>query len=154
MNKKDTSLINSLIKNCDRTDDGNIKPEARERVLVSLKKYLEHTGRANISEIAEMLGLSRQTTKNLIDEILTDWIPKIQDQSLLQSKWMESVLKDLDQNPETFNKDKIAVVNLKSSLLSKLNALQKLALKQDSYGIKLYMIKQVTPKELPSPKPP
>ncbi len=154
MNKKDISLINSLVKNCDRTSDGNLKPEARGRILKSVKEYLENAGRANISEIAGMLRLSRQTTRSLIDEILLEWRPEIQDQSLLQSKWIESVLKDMDQNPKTFNKDKIAIINLKSSLLNKLNALQRLSLKQDSYGIKLYMIKQTTPKELPYPKPP
>jgi len=69
MAKKECSLINSAIKDCDRTSDGNLKMEAKEKIIKSLKKYLENTGRANISEISDMIGLSRQTTKNLLNEI-------------------------------------------------------------------------------------
>jgi hypothetical protein len=154
MNKKRISLNNSLVKKDDRTSDGNLLPETRERILKSIKEHLEYAGRANISEIARMVGLSRQTTKNLINEILAEWHQDIQDQTLVQARWVEFILKDIDENPETFDKDKIAVVNLKSSLLNKLNALQKLALKENSTTVSLYLIKKEAPKELPDSKPP
>jgi len=154
MTKNKLSLIKSVVKNDDRTIDGNLKPEARERILKSVKEYLEHTGRANISEMSQMLGLSRQTTKSLVDEVLVEWSQDIQDQTLVQTKWIESTLKDIDQHPETFCKEKIAVVNLKSSLFSKLNALQKLAIKEDSYRLIICQINKNAPKELPDAKPP
>jgi len=154
MTKNKISLIKSVVKIDDRTIDGNLKSEARERILKSVKEYLEHTGRANISEMSQMLGLSRQTTKNLVDEIMAEWSQDIQDQTVVQTKWIESTLKDIDQHPETFDKDKIAVVNLKSSLFSKLNALQKLAIKEDPYRLIICQINKNTPKELPDAKPP
>ena len=55
MTKKQNSLSISPIKNSDRSGDGNIKPETRERIKVSLKEYLESTGRANVSEISEIM---------------------------------------------------------------------------------------------------
>jgi len=131
--RKLITLSNSVVKNGERTGDGNIKPEARERIINVLKEYLSNAGHANISEISLNLGLSRQTVKNLIDEILIDWHQEIQEGSLVQSKWIESVLKEIDLNPCSFSKQEIAVVNLKASLLSKLNALQKLALKKESF---------------------
>jgi|GEM_PF-6466166 len=151
MDKKECSLINSVVKNCDRASDGNLKIEAREKIIKSLKKYLENTGRANISEISAMLGLSRQTTKNLIDEILIEWHQEIEDQTLVQSKWVESILRDIDQDTRIFGKEEIAMINLKSSMLSKLNALQKLALKNESF--KIYIVKRDETKELGSPNP-
>ncbi len=140
--RKIISLSNSVVKDCERTGDGNLKPEARERIINVLKEYLSNAGHANICEISLDLGLSRQTVKNLIGEILIDWHQEIQEESLVQSKWMESVLKDIDQNPMSFSKEKIAVVNLKSSLLGKLNALQKLALKKENSYQMIYVIKK------------
>ncbi|GMX58521.1 MAG: hypothetical protein MCSN_1750 [Candidatus Microsyncoccus archaeolyticus] len=154
MTNKYISLINSAAKISDRTSDGNLIPEARERILKSVKEYLENTGRANISEMSHMLGLSRQTTKNIVDEILDEWKEGIQSQTLIQSKWIESTLKEMDQSSRLFSKEKIAMINLKSSLLTKLNALQKLALKEESYGVNIYLVKRNELKELPDAKPP
>lgn len=153
MTKKQNSLSISPIKNSDRSGDGNIKPETRESIKISLKEYLESTGRANISEISEVMGLSRQTTKNLINEILAEWHEEMEDQTLVQSKWIESTLREIDCDPDSFNKDKIAVVNLKSSLLNKLNALQRLALKEDK-NISIFIVKNSQSKELPDGRPP
>ncbi|MEN6511778.1 MAG: hypothetical protein ABFD00_08100 [Chloroherpetonaceae bacterium] len=140
--KKPISLSNSVVNISERTGDGNIKPEARERIINVLKNYLSNAGHANICEISLNLGLSRQTVKNLIDEILIDWHQEIQEESIVQSKWMESVLKDIDQNPTSFSKEKIAIVNLKSSLLGKLNALQKLALKKENSYQMICLVKK------------
>jgi|WetSurMetagenome_2_1015567.scaffolds.fasta_scaffold91642_2 hypothetical protein len=153
MTKKHISLLNSVDKNCDKLSDGNIKPEVRERILITLREYLEDTGRANISEISKMLKLSRHTTKNLISEILAEWHEEIQDQTLIHSKWIESVLRDIDQNPDTLSKEKITVVKLKSFLLSKFNALQKFALKEDK-NISIFIVKNDQSKKLPDDKPP
>ena len=86
MNKNKLSLSNSIIKKADRTNDGNLTEEARQRALKFFRKYLEHTGRVNISEISRIIGLSRQTTKNLIDEILAEWRQDMQDQAPFQAK--------------------------------------------------------------------
>ena len=154
MNKKHISHSNSLIKKDDRTNDGNLRPEARERILESIKDYLKYAGRANISEIARFIGLSRQTTKKLVDEVLAEWQEDVQDQSLVQAKWVETVLDDLDENPGTFSKKKIFMIQLKAGLLGKMSALQKLALKEYSPTINLYLIKKQLPDEIPKPKPP
>jgi hypothetical protein len=153
MTKKHISLTISPIKNCDRTNDGNLKPEAKEKTERFLKEYLENTGRANISEISEILGLSRQTTKNLINEILAEWHEEIEDQTIVQAKWIESTLREIDCDPDAFNKERIAVVNLKSSLLNKLNALQKFALKEDK-NVSIFIIKNNQTKKLSDDKPP
>jgi hypothetical protein len=142
MEEKSISPLSSINKELDKLGDGNIKPEARERILITLREYLENTGRANISEISKMLNLSRQTTKNLINEILAEWHEEIEDQALVQSKWIESTLRDIDQNTKPFGNKKIKMINLKSSLLSKLNALQKLAIKEESYGVNIYLVKK------------
>ena len=154
MSKKHISHNSSLIKTDDRANDGNLLPEARERILESIKEHLEYAGRANISEIARLVGLSRQTTKNLINQVVAEWQDDIQDQSLIQAKWVESILDDLDENPETFDEKKIFMIQLKSNLLGKMSALQKLALKDYSPAINLYLIKKGPPKELPKSKPP
>lgn len=153
MTKKQNSLSISPVKNSDRASDGNLKPVAREDIIKSLKEYLENTGRANISEISQMIGLSRETTKNLINEILAVWYEEIQDQTLVHSKWIESVLRNVDQNPDTLSKEKIAVVKLKSSLLSKFNALQKFALKEDK-NISIFIVKNSQRNESSADRPP
>ena len=154
MNKKHISHSNSLIKKNDRTNDGNLLPEVRERTLESIKEHLEYAGRANISYIARMFGLSRQTTKNLVNQVVVEWQDDIQDQSIFRAKWMESILDDLDENPETFDEKKVFMTQLKADLLSKMSALQKLALNDYSPAINLYLIKKQLPNELPKPKPP
>jgi len=143
-NNKD-SLIKSVIKYSDRTPDGNIKPEARERVLQIMKDYLENTGRLNISELSSWLGLSRATVKKLTDEILDEWQGEGQNQITVQEKWLQSILKDIDNNPDTFDKDKIAIIRLKSMLLDKTSALQKLLLKRNLSNINMVFIKTDKP---------
>ena len=142
------SLIKSAIKSSDRTPDGNIKQEVRERVLWALKEYLQHTGRLNISELSVWLGLSRHTVKNLTKEILGVWRDEGSDQILVQSKWLESVLKDIDENPDTFDKDKRANTRLKTMLFDKTNALQKLLLKEHLSGVSLVFLKTEKPQQL------
>jgi len=147
MNKTNNknSLTKSLIRSEDRMPDGNIKPEARMRILEAMKKYLENTGRLNISESSFLIGLSRSTVKKLTDEILNEWRGEGQNQILVQSKWLESVLKDIDNNPGTFGEDKRAIIRLKSMLLDKTNALQKLLLKENLSNISLVFIKTDKP---------
>jgi len=153
MGKSIISLSKALVKNEDRTSDGNLLPETRERLLKSIKKHLQNTGRLNVSEVASMVGLSRQTAKKLVDEILMEWQEDTEDQVLIQTKWFESVLKDIDRHPETFGKEKVEIVKLKSMLLGKLNALHKILLKEKSPKINLYLVKQETMKGPPKNKP-
>jgi len=152
MNKKSISLTNSVVKNEDRANDGNLLPITRERVLKSIKKHIQCTGRLNISEIASLIKLSRSTVKKMTDEILMEWKNETQSQILAQVKWTESTLKDIDENPETFGKEKIQVVRLKSMLLGKINILQKLLTKDDSAMVNLYLINQGDKKKLPETK--
>ncbi len=153
MTKKDLSLTISSVKDCDRTGDGNIKAEAKQRILKSIAYHLKNNGRANISEMAVALGLTRQTTKNFVGEILEEWHQEQKEsqncQILIQSKWLENIIDDISQNPETYDKGKIAVVNLKSALFGKLNALQKLDQKIGATEINFYVTKNSNIKELP-----
>ncbi len=144
----------SVIKKEDRTLDGNLLPAALERVLKSIKEYLKRTGRLNITEIASLTGLARQTARKLVDEILMDWHEEIESQILVQAKWAESVIEDIDRHPETFSKEEIAVIRLKSALLAKVNHLHKLFEKDNSPKINLYLVgeekQKIDPPEIKS----
>lgn len=122
----------SVVKTEDRTGDGNLLPETRERVLKSIKEHLKRVGYLNISELASIFNLSRQTTKKLVDEVIKNWSEEAEDQIQVQIKWYESTLKDTTKNPDLFDKDTIALIKLKSMLLGKINALRKLSLKKNS----------------------
>lgn len=115
----------SLVKTEERTPDGNLLPETRERVYRSIQKYLCQAGYLNVTEISARLGLSRQTTKKFVDEILSKWRAEQENQTIIQLKWNQEIIKDIDKNPETFSKEKIARIKLKSSLLSRVNTLMK-----------------------------
>ena len=115
----------SLIKPDGRTPDGNLLPEVRDRVLREVRGYLKQTGYLNVSEIAMKLGLSRLTTKKLIDEILRAWNDEIRNEFITQIQWYQTVLKDIQEHPETYSKERIQLIKLQSSLLSKVNALRK-----------------------------
>lgn len=121
----------SVVKTEDRTGDGNLLPETRERVLKSIKEHLKRVGYLNISELASIFDLSRQTTRKLVDEVIKNWSEEAEDQIQVQIKWYESTLKDITENPNLFDKDTIALVKLKSMLLGKINALRKLSLKKN-----------------------
>ncbi len=115
----------SLVKTEERTSDGNLLPETQERVYHSIQKYLRQAGYLNVTEISTQLGLSRQTTKKFVDEILSKWRADQENQIIIQLKWNQEIIKDIDKNPETFSKEKIALIKLKSSLLSRVNTLMK-----------------------------
>ncbi len=153
MTKNNLSLTVSTVKDCDRTGDGNIKAEAKQRILKSIKYHLKNNGRASISEMANSLGLSRQTTKNFVGEILEEWHQEQKEsrncQILIQSKWLENIIDDISQNPEDYDKGKIAMINLKAALFGKLNALQKLDQKIGATEINFYVTKNNDIKELP-----
>ena len=119
----------SLIKSEERTPDGNLLPETRERVCITIQNYLRQSGYLNVSEISAGIGLSRQTTKKLVDEIISKWRSELENQTIIQIKWHQEVIKDIDENPNTFSKEKIALVKLKSSFLSKVNSLVKVLIK-------------------------
>jgi len=119
----------SLIKSEERTPDGNLLPEVRERVIQSIQTYLSKVGYLNISEMAQQLGLSRATTKKLTDEIIAKWRTEIENQIIVQTKWHLEMVKDMGENPETFSEDKRALVRLKSAFLSKINTLMKVLIK-------------------------
>lgn len=145
----------SVIKNEDRTADGNLLPEVRERTINELKKYLQRIGYINISEISSMINLSRQTTKKLVDEILDDWREDEENQIIVQKKWYESVIRDIENKPEMFNEDYINIIKLKSAVLGKINSLQKLSQKEMALNhkiINLYLTRQENQKKLSGPE--
>lgn len=108
----------SLIKSEDRTADGNLLPEARDRVLEAIRKHLKQTGYVNVSELALKLGLSRPTTKNLVDQILRAWDDEMRNQGIAQFQNTQAIIEDLNENPKTFTKEKIARIKLKLQLLT------------------------------------
>lgn len=119
----------SLIKSEERTADGNLLPDARERVIKSIQTYLRKVGYLNISEIAQQLGLSRHTTKKLTDEIVAKWRMEIENQIVVQVKWNREMIRDIDEDSDSFSKKKIALIKLKLALLSKINTLMKILIK-------------------------
>ncbi len=141
----------SVIKNKDRASDGNLLPEVREKTIKELRKYLQRIGYINISEISSMINLSRQTTKKLVNEILDDWRKDEEDQIIVQKKWYESIIQDIENDPEIFNEDYINIIKLKSAILGKINSLQKLSQKEMVLNhkiINLYLTRQETQKKL------
>jgi len=129
--KNGENKLISVVKTEDRAGDGNLLPETKTRVLKSIKNHLKRSGYINISELASMLNLSRQTTKKLVDEVLITWREKADDQIVVQMKWHESIIKDITEHPESFDKDAMALIRLKSVLLGKINALRKLSSQKD-----------------------
>jgi len=119
----------SLIKPEERTPDGNLLPDVRERVITSIQTYLRKCGYLNISEIAQKLGLSRQTTKKLTDEILAIWRMEIENQIIVQLKRHREIVRDIDEDPDSFSKEKITLIKLKSTHLNKINTLLKTLIK-------------------------
>ncbi|MFH0952645.1 MAG: hypothetical protein V1838_05740 [Patescibacteria group bacterium] len=115
----------SLIKSEERTPDGNLLPEVRERILREIKIHLQQTGYLNVSEISSKIGLSRHTTRKLVEEIAQAWRDELQNQFMVQVKWYQGVFKDIRERPETFSKEKFQLIQLQSSLLSKVNSLMK-----------------------------
>ncbi|MFH1235634.1 MAG: hypothetical protein V1685_01705 [Parcubacteria group bacterium] len=120
-----TNVQLSLIKPEERTPDGNLLPEARARIIHNLKTYLQQTGVLNVSELSLQLGLARQTTRRLVDEVARAWQDELRYQFMAQTKWYQEVFRDTQEHPDAFSKDKIALVKLQSSLLSKVNSLMK-----------------------------
>jgi len=116
----------SLIKSSERAPDGNLLPETRACVIQSIKKHLQKVGYLNISDISGKLGLSRQTTRKLVDEIIDAWREESKNQIMPQLKYYHSVLNDMDENPETFDKDKIELIKLRSAVFGKINSLMKI----------------------------
>ncbi|MGC9968403.1 MAG: hypothetical protein ABSC29_01565 [Minisyncoccia bacterium] len=118
---------NSVIKigENDRTGDGNLRPEAKEKARRMVAEYVRETGRVNISELSKELALSRPTVRNLADEVLADWRGEIEDQAVVIHKWCERVAKEIDARPDDFDKDEIARVRLKLQMLDKMRAMRK-----------------------------
>lgn len=147
----------SVIKIEDRTGDGNLLPEVREKTIKELRKYLQRIGYVNISEISSMINLSRQTTKKLVDEILDDWQEGEENQIIVQKKWYESTIKDIDNNPEMFSKKYTDLIKLKSMMLGKINSLQKVSQKETASKhriINLCLAKEDIQKKTTELKPP
>ena len=74
--------------------------------------------------------MSRQTTKKLTGQVVEEWRENEIDQSVILIKWLEWVAKDIDCNPESFDKEKITLINLKLTILGKINSLRKMSLKE------------------------
>lgn len=142
-NKENRGL--SVIKNGDRTGDGNLLPEVREKIIKELQIYLQGVGYINISEIAAMINLYRQTTKKLVNKITETWKEDNENQIIVQEKWHEHILNEINKNPEMFNEEKRAIINLQSKIMGKINSLQKLLQKESASKhrtINLYLTKQ------------
>lgn len=127
MRNRNLSLIK--IEEKDRTKDGNLLPEVRSRTLKEIQWYLSCTGYLNVSVLADQLGLSRQTTRVLVDEVLDEIREVSERQILAQIPWYHSALEELEEmyiNPEEFSEEKIEVIKVKAVILGRLNAVQKL----------------------------
>ncbi len=120
------TLLSPLkIISTDRTADGNLTPEARTRTLKEIKKYISRTGLINISDLADMFCVSRQTMRALIDEALDGLRDGAEVQILAQIQWCQERVSDIIKHPEKFDKDEIALQRFHSEMLGKITCLQK-----------------------------
>jgi hypothetical protein len=70
-NQKEVGLL--PIKDSERTGDGNLLPEVRERVLADVEAYITKTGDINISEIARQLSITWDFANTIVGEIAEGW---------------------------------------------------------------------------------
>ncbi len=124
MNNSTTS-VTKIGKN-DRTPDGNLLPEAKDKVKNMIEEYIREAGRVNVSELSRYLALSRPTVRTIVDELLGEWRADIEDQAVVAHKWCESVVKEIDAQPENFDKDTIARIRLKMSLFDKMRVMRRM----------------------------
>ena len=115
----------------DRAADGNLLPAAKAKALKAIAAYVREAGRVNVSELTRYLGLSRPTVRGLADEVLAEWRAEIEGQTVAVHKWCEEVTKDIDAHPEQFDKDAIARIRLKLSMLDKMRMLRKALRKEN-----------------------
>lgn len=127
-NMQNTTISLTKIEKEDRTADGNLTTAARERTLQSIRRHLKHAGYANISEIAALLGLSHPTARNLIREVVQEWRTDEEDETVVQIQWYRSLLRELQEYPENFDKNALAVLKFQTALMAKVHGLQKLLL--------------------------
>lgn len=120
-------LLNSPIKitPTERIGDGNLTPEARRKIIESIHQYISRRGSVSISDLSNQLGLSRQTVRILVNEILDKLRDAEETQILAQIQWHKGVVEKLSKTPEAFTKDQIRILQFHSSMLGKITSLQK-----------------------------
>ncbi|GEM_PF-4655166 len=124
-NMTNSAISVSKISKNDRTADGNLLPEAKDKARKAFEKYVRDAGRINISELSRHLGLSRPTVRAIADEFLAEWRADIEDQAVVVHKWCEQMAREIDAQPENFDKDAIARIRLKMSLLDKMRVIRR-----------------------------
>jgi len=124
MGKRKQNQAISIIKPEDRAGDGNLLPETRQKALETIKKIIKHSGHVNISALAAQLGLSRQTTKKLVGEVMAELKEDIIDQSIAFRAWLESVVEDIDSQPGLYG-EPIEEISLKMKMLKQINSIDK-----------------------------
>lgn len=110
----------------ERTKDGNLTQEGKKRALDEIRKYISNYGYMNVSELSGLLGLSRQTTRTLVNEVLDELREEEGPQLLAQIKWHQDVAATLGQDPEAFTEKQIKVLKFQSAMLGKITLLQRL----------------------------
>lgn len=107
-----------------RAGDGNLMPETRKRLIKQIADHIRRRGNVNISEIACTFGISRPTTRTLVQSLLREWNGETFIQTFAQIKWIEAMLDDIDTREGPLDKNEIATARLKLALLGRLHALQ------------------------------
>ncbi|MGB7957223.1 MAG: hypothetical protein WCF77_00045 [Minisyncoccia bacterium] len=123
MNKPSISVVK--IAEYDRAGDGNLTPDAREKAKSAVVEFIREAGRVNVSELARYLGISRPTTRVIVDEVLAELRAEMEDQTVVIHQWCEDIVKNIDTHPEQFDRNTIARVRLKISFLDKMRTLRK-----------------------------
>ena len=111
------------IKNEDRNGDLTLTKEAEERKIREIEKYLEKTGYANVSKIAEQLNVQWETAKRLVGLVIDNWKKDNIDARIIQKRWYQNIITELVENPEKFDKRPKSQVKLRAWLFGKINKL-------------------------------
>src|SRR5579872_3976301 len=97
------SLI-SPVNAADRSPDGNLLPEAKERVLEQIESYLSKGTSANVQKIATRLAVSWQTAHDLVDEAINrlNIRPGKRTYLAIQMAYLDDVMWRLDEHREEY----------------------------------------------------
>lgn len=92
----------TVINDYDRNGDLTLKPDIRKRVLEEIGEYIQAVGFVNVSLIARQLGLSKPATKDLVNEVIAEWVDNESNQLAAQVRWYEQKLEHAARDPEHF----------------------------------------------------
>jgi hypothetical protein len=101
-------------------------PEAREKILIELERYLSSVPLIIISDVAKALGVTRDTAKGLIKELQERWRNEDLDRIEHQIRFYERVLDTYYKDPKFLTEEKLKQLSIIERLMDKIAFLEKL----------------------------